>query len=353
MKCILSHTAACIWYLSNAAPDELRGRSSRASLAGAGVPHAAEIKRLQWFLGLEDVPLDLLVSDPGLRRTTDSVHVHVCRQEPPEGSLVPIPSGLDTIDLYIVRPELAFLLIARSSNMQLAIYTGMALCSDYRLDPVVPGGVVTRGESDHAPTSVEKIRAYLVRAKGCYGYRTALQALGHVTEHARSPKESGIAMFYGLPAHYGGMHLGEVALNPCIRVYRGESGGFGEESFEVRYPDVLISARGRDGIRRSVSFDYDADSTHKGDLKQIMDRRRANSIATVQDLTHYTIATFELGDIEYLIRLGDQARRVLKRRKVPILHEKPGSVEAHRRLEAFKRAQQELWDSFLRGSPGY
>lgn len=191
------------------------------------------------------------------------------------------------------------------------------------------------------------IGRFLDRAQGMKGVRPARRALRYVVEHAWSPKESGLAMFYGLPCHYGGMHIGTVALNPCVEVYAGRD-MFGEAKTETRYPDIVISAVHK-GIRYDVAFDYDADSTHEGGDKAVKDRRRANAIATVRNLVHFTLVASDISDFNYLVLMGERARRVLKQRRKPSLNVPRDSVEGRRALSEYRERQLELFNSFVMG----
>lgn len=346
MKCILSHTAACIWYTHNSKPRESGDRASRVSVAGACLPPSGYLDKLAWMLSLQGTTLDFLVDDRSKLRNTKRVRSHLCTHELPAGSLIQIPSGYDDVSLYITSPELTFSLVSFRSSVQTAVYTGMALCSDYRLDDDGIGGVTLRPEQAGALTSVRRIRQYLERSSSIPGKVRALAALKHVHAHARSPKESALAMFYGLPALYGGMALGDVVLNPLINVYAGKD-ELGGTRVETRYPDILITRRQKDGSDLGVAFDYDSVAAHSGAQKVLADKRRANSIATVSRLTHYSISTDDLGDFKYLLLLGERARRFLKGRKQPCLRVSSNSEMGRAAQENYRKLQRALWEEFV------
>lgn len=352
MKCVLGHTAATIWYMRHKNPREIGSRSLRASLAYASIPSDEVIRKLQWFLDLEDIPLDFLTDDPLLRRRGKRVCAHLCRDSLPQGSLIGIPSGIDDLSLYITNPELTFVHMAATSDKLDAIYAGMALCSDYRIEPLGAGGIVTRSCSDVPLTSVSRIERFLVRAGSLFGARKARIALPYVLEHSRSPKESGLAMFYGLPPALGGMKLGTVRLNPCIKVFTGRD-LFGKPQSEERYPDILLTSVTKSGVRRDVAFDYDSVSVHEGDAKLLDDRRRANAIATVDSIVHYSITTSDLEDFDYLVLMGERARRVLKLAARPTLRVSRESEEGRMQLARFRSRQDDLWKRFVFKGPGY
>ena len=347
MKYILSHTAAIVWYMRHESPRARGDRTSRASVTGSSVPNAASVARLQWFLDLEGVPLDVLVDDQRFCRCTKSLRVHLCTRELPEGSLIAITSPWSDIPLYVVCPELAYLQVVHRSELPTAVYAGMALCSDYRIDLNADGGVVQRARTDRRPTTLASIARYLDRAKGLTAVRPARTALQYVREHSRSPKESGLAMFYGLPCHYGGAGLGDVTLNPRIDIYAGKN-RFGEIQTEARYPDILITANAK-GVRYDVAFDYDADSTHKGQSKATKDRRRADAIAKVRSLIHFTLATDDISDFDYLVLMGERARRALKQRPRPLLDVPRESARGRELLRQYNDRRFDLFVSYVQG----
>lgn len=352
MKCILSHTSACIWYARHESPRTTGERAARVSAKGASMPGLDRIAKLKWMLGLEDVQLDFLVDDRRKLRSNNQARAHLCTMDLPAGSLIQIPSGSDDIALYITSPELTFCLMSFRADVLASVYAGMSLCSDYRLDIWGVGGVVSRIGNGGPITTVSRIERYLSRASGITGVIPARKSLKYVREHARSPKESSLAMFYGLPAVYGGMALGDVVLNPVVNVYAGKDRA-GDIRYERRYPDILISRLSAEGSRLAVAFDYDSDAAHGGREKALEDKRRANSIATLVRLVHFSVSTDDLGDLAYLRLLGDRARRVLKGRVQPVVRGARDSADARRRIQSFLERQRDLWSRFVDGGVPY
>lgn len=350
MKCVLSHNAAYVWLMHHRNPRPDNERSSRAQLGGASVPGRAAVSKLQWFLDLENTPLEFLVCDASLRRKQSSAITHLCTKQLPEGSLIPIASGIDDIELYCVSPELCFIQLCQSDDLLEAIFHGMALCSDYRLDPVARSGAVFREHNDSQLTSTSKLAAYIAKGTEIHGSTRALQALAHVHDHSRSPKESGIAMFYGLPQRLGGMALGEVVMNPRIEIYDGRDAE-GNTKTSVRYPDVLITAKTTRRGTKCVAFDYDSQSEHQEPWKVVKDSRRRNAIASIDQLVHYAIRLEDAKDFDYMVLLGDRARKVLGLRPWPVV--RGGSDNVDRKLSIAKLEQRRfnLWNRFVRQSP--
>ena len=346
MKCIVSHITACIWYAHNRSPRDVGDRASRVTVVGARIPPARYIEKLRFMLGISDGKLDFLVADPNELRHGSNVIGHLCTCELPPGSLIRIPSGFDDVKLYVTSPELTFVHMSHASTMHASIYAGMALCSDYRLDPYDRAGVLERPQSDGPITSVHRISQYLERAVGIPGRKRAKLALSHVYEHSRSPKESALALFYGLPVRLGGMALGDITMNPLVRVYGGKD-MFGSARYEERYPDILIERALPDNERLAVAMDYDSDAAHAGAEKTLEDKRRANSIATVDRLVHYSISTTDLDDYSYLLLLGDRARKCLKLPVRPRLHVSRRCEEGRLLIAQYQERQKKLWKELI------
>lgn len=347
MKCILSHTAAYLWLMRHPNPRPAGFRASRASLAGAAMPDHATAKKLQWFLDLEDVPLDFLVATPRAMRRAENIAPHLCTRPLPVGSLIPIPSPLDEMELYCTSPELTFVQLCHHHDVLDAIFHGMSLCSDYRLDTMARSGVTYR-EFEEPLTTPQKIRSYLALADTIPGIQLARRALPHVHPHARSPKEIGIAMFFGLPQRLGGMALGEIHLNPCIDIFDGY-GPDGSPRTSQRFPDV-IAARTVQGIVLMVAFDYDSRAEHRDPWKVARDARRRNAIATVSDLTHIVITPEDAADYRYMVLTGDRARAVLKLPPWPTVRTK-SEADAFRKQNELDHLRFILWRRFVQGSP--
>lgn len=346
MKCIVSHTSACAWLVHHATPRTTGDRASRAGITGACVPPASYREKLRFMLDLHDGPVDFLVERPGdLRRNADAV-AHLCTCDLPAGSFIQVPSGSNDVELYVTSPELTYVQLAYGASMQMAAYVGMALCSDYRLDPFSVGGVLQRPSSDARVTTVARLRNYVERAARVCGRKRAAAALDLVWERSRSPKESGLALFYGMPVRFGGMSLGDVTMNPRVRVFGGVD-MLGHARYEERYPDILISRSLIDGGLLAVAFDYDADSVHAGSEKALEDRRRTNSIATVDNLLHFSVSTTDLDDITYLRLLGDRARRALKLRSRPPLQVARTSAEGRQVLAEYRERQERVWQEVV------
>lgn len=350
MKSVITHLSALRWLLSHENPREQGDRASRAGLTDARVPPADMLEKLQWFLDQEDRQLEFLVADRSVFRRSKQAMARVHLGALPAGSLIPIPSGNDEISLYVTSPELTFVQCCRRVDLPQAIFYGMALCSGFRIDPYAPGGVTTRRYTDGQLTSVARIGVYLDRLPNIHGSKMARRALPHIKECALSPREIGLAMFFGLPNRLGGMALGHIALNQRVDVYDGRNVN-GESRVSARYPDILITATGLEGSRCAAAVDYDADAVHRLPGRPERDTRRRNAIATVDALAHYTITTEDANDFTYLMLTGERIRKQLGVRRWAGIRGHLDSSDNKRKIAELEYRQLELWERFVRNNP--
>lgn len=350
MKCILSHTAAYIWLMRHACPELGARARCRIDCSDAAIPRDADVHRMRWFLDLEDIPLDFLVGDRSTRRQSRAVRSHLCMLQLPARSFIPIACGVDGIDLYCSCPELCFVELCQQEDVLDAIYRGMALCSEYRLDSVAASGVIHREGNDHQLTTTQRLERYLTAMPPMPGSKLARRALPYVLERSRSPKESAIAMFYGLPQRLGGMTLGAMSMNPKLTIFSGRNPD-GSSRTSERYPDVLAVATLPNGSKRMVAFDYDSHAEHQSNWKVLMDSRRRNELATVESLTHYAIRKEDAHDYEYMALLGDRARKALGLRPWPHVRGLPSNEDTMLKAHRLDMLRFDLWDRFIRSNP--
>lgn len=282
MNTCLSHQTALSYLLRMRNPRVHEPRPCRAKAIPASMPSVDEAAWLYDVLA-HDLPeghdrLDVLVSSQAGRHSASVARPHLCTTTLPDGSFVPIV--LYGTEVHLSSPELVYLQMAESLGTEALVYVGYALCSNYRLDDLEQGGVAIRTDSGDEPlTSVERIRSYLGRLpQGTRNLAKALKALDYVREGARSPMEAGIAMCINLPSRLGGHAIGDVRLNPELRVYDG-IGRRGEARYETRYPDILVSAQGRDGIVRHVDVEYSPLVTHGSPDRMLGDGERDNLLS--------------------------------------------------------------------------
>lgn len=350
MKVIVSHRTALRWYVTHPNP-----RSAvfacRVTVAGAGVPGAEDVDALKRHLGEGAAQLDVLVSERSSRRKRVGVRCHVCPDGLPASSLVSIPCPIEGIDLYICSAELVFCQIATEMQLLDTVFFGMALCARYRLDETRASGVAQREDMDAPLTSTARIGAYLARM-GRIGRKPvkALRALPFVRDGARSPKEAGLAMLFGLPIRHKGMNLGSVKLNVEVGIRDGAAGE-GRMRTIARTPDLMINSRDRRGAIRTVAIDYDSDAEHSSPYAQKRDARRRNELEMLDGVAYFAITREQAQDFRYLMMLGERIRLKLRRRREPRALGTAGSPEYERHLADVQHAQFELWLRYVNRSP--
>ena len=210
MNVCLSHDTAFRWLVRNRNP-RIAGRASTARVLPLSSPSMVQCRVLASELRLGVDPLEVLVCRSSGRRDSGSVKAHLSGLAYPSGSFVRVNvPGLGGV--YAASPELVFRQIAAKHSLLEAVYVGYALCSSYRVDGQVDGGIAIR-EGDDAPlTTVSRIGAYLRKTEGSYGCAKARRALSYVREGSASPTESALAMGLSLPACLGGFGAGDVVL---------------------------------------------------------------------------------------------------------------------------------------------
>lgn len=346
MQICISHETALGYLLRMPNLRDEGERPSRAYSVPAAVPDDARARRLLEALS-PNLPegnstIDVLVSQPAGRYQTKTVHAHLCTLELPPGSFVPeVAWG---IEFYLCSPELVFLQLAATLCLEHLIFVGFALCSGFRLDGWAPGGCAHREGRDRPLTSIRKLRGYLDSLPaGTPGRARAQRALEHVREGARSPREAAIAMLVGLPASLGGHQLGTTVLNQAVRVYDGLD-RFGAPRWVERIPDIMVTARDREGRRRRVGIDYDPDVTHSDPMRVELDVDRRNLIASTDRFCHITLRSSDVEVYAAFCRAADRVRRCLGQRKRPRLSGSPDSADNLRRLADAEARRRELWD---------
>lgn len=339
MDVCLSHISALRFMLRNANCKPGRRPIRASTTPPHSAPSTSKTRALQRALGTTR-RLDVLVSSENGKRNDAFTNSHLTTAALPNGAFrqYRLPDGSA---FYVCCPELAFLQLAATLPFDEAVYFGFALCSQYRIDDTALGGVAERSGPDKPLTSTNAISSFLDLLPAARGYAKARHVLGYVKDGSRSPMESGLAMGYGLPVHRGGFRLGEIQLNKPIRIFEGNDSG--RRRYVVRIPDLTISAKGRDGTRRSVLLDFDADSVHASRRGLAKDSLRRNQIATCESLTHISMTTGQALEYQAYAHVAEQVRLALKRQNALRVSPKSQQPDDIARLERVHAARVSLW----------
>ncbi len=178
-------------------------------------PSVQQGRLLHDELSLAEGALEVLVCRSNGRRETGCIKSHLSGVAYPAGSFVRVPVA-DVPGVYAASPELVFRQIAAKHSLLEAVYVGYALCSSYRVDGAVEGGIALREGDDEPLTSVARIGEYLRKTEGSYGCAKARRALSYVREGSTSPTESALAIGLTLPLCLGGFGAGDIVLRGSV-----------------------------------------------------------------------------------------------------------------------------------------
>ena len=357
---IVSHNAALALLAHIPNPRFGDSEPEVVSIAGACALCDQEAQEFidRYDLGIDT--LDVLVPKRADRRRTKHVATHLCTNELPAGSFISLGHWRGDLDAYVCSPELAFLQAAHDDDAAEAIYAGYAMTSDYRLDNLVPGGVTSRdaGMRDGGLTTKELIAAYLGRASKVRGAAKAKALLSYVKEGSRSPRESGLCMFMSLPAHYGGLALGEAELNKKYFIRDGYNDGRNRKLRVLeRTPDITLTAKAEVGLDKvragllpevlTALVDYDSDAIHDGREKIRKDAERRNELQLLNGVAYFTVTTDQASDYEKLVRLCERIRRKLHRNKRPIFNKSMSEEQRYFALARVETKRFKLWQTVI------
>lgn len=349
MDIVASHITAFHWYLRNANP--LRGstRQCRMRRLPPVAPSAESARDALFSLSLSDECLNVTVSCESGRRSSEALRSHLCSDCLPPGAVVPLDFLSPGNRLFLSSPEFTFLQLAATYPLEQAAYFGFALCSSYRIDEWTPGGITLRAQDDPSPTTTRKIAAFLDKIGPVRGSARARRALTYVHDNSFSPMESGLALSFGMPLRHGGFNLGNVTMNPAIKI-RANKNTQGDSRFITRRPDILIEAKGRDGIVRRVAIDYDSSSFHAGQVDIVRDIERRNEFAALPTFTHFSLASPQVHDFNQYQQTAIRIRRALGKRDDPSRKAGEAQADFEARRTAIWYKQFALWSEVVRPS---
>lgn len=357
---IVSHNAALALLAHMPNPRFGDSEPEVMSIAGACALSDQEAQEVidRYDLGIET--LDLLVPSRADRRRSQHVKTHLCTNELPAGSFISLGHWMGDLDAYVCSPELAFLQAAHDGDAAAAIYAGYAMTSDYRLDNLAPGEVTSRdaGMRDGRLTTKELIAAYLDRASKVRGAAKAKALLPYVVEGSRSPRESGLCMFMSLPAHCGGLALGEAELNKKYFIRDGYNDGRNRKLRVLeRTPDITLTAKAEVGLDKvkagllpevlTALIDYDSDAIHDGSEKIHKDAERRNELQLLNGVAYFTVTTDQASDYDKLVRLCERIRRKLRRNKRPIFNRPMSEEQRYFALKRVETKRFKLWQTVI------
>ena len=337
MYAFLSHTSACEVLRSLDSTKALHAWPQSARplpLSGSCVSNQCSFKEIERRvdlpgLGVQSMPVDLLVPRQAMRSRGKRAHFHVWSGPVPAGSMVRVAD-----DVLVSGPELVVAQFcgAQAKLSELlerhaqAVRAEMDTIGSLGLDcaPVIDEprvrdsierlvaatliacefagtyrlGVGGRGTSYHRPPLMDasSLAAVIAAMQGTANKTRAAEVSGLFYEGSASPMETGLALMLTLPVHVGGLGLPRAELNAPVDVsaYRGLLTDRDEVSPDLQW---------RTG---HVALEYDSAEFHerRGTRQAEEDARRANILTCcgyrVMRVTPGVIRTVR--DVELLAR---------------------------------------------------
>lgn len=149
-------------------------------------------------LGIDELPLHVMIKDRSKRRNTSSVVTHVYEASLPEGSFCQVDENV-----FVSSPELTLVQLSTKLSFVDLLEIALEFCGGYALNP-------QDGYSfDYRPalTDVPKLTAYALDIRGRHGARTFAPILSYIVEDSASPMETIVLMLLCLPSKLGGQQL--------------------------------------------------------------------------------------------------------------------------------------------------
>lgn len=213
-------------------------------------------------------PMHIMVSCQRQRRRSSKCVTHIESWKLPENSIIQVAK-----DLYVISPELCFVIAARELEFAQLVKLGFDLCAKYRPDPFDSKLQVTIKPM----TTVRKIKDYIQSASGIKGIKLARQAIQYVMDDSNSPMETCFALLANLPISRGGFRLPRFSLNGVIHLNAIAASHLGRDSCEC---DFVWEER------RTVG-EYDSTQYHLEHRQFLHDKKRMTALV----LSGYKVVT--------------------------------------------------------------
>jgi len=206
-----------------------------------------------------DLPLSVIFQDSKLRWSNKNFRCNTLPRGVPTESFVKL-----TDNLYVICPELVFLLAAKHMSLAETVQLGNNLCAIYRTDDFSPYKQINRDQI----VTVEEIKKYLANVQKVDGLVNARQAAKYIMNRSNSPIESFLAVIFHLPISLGGAGIDEIELNQIIKLK--------PEAAELLAREYICCDIGSK-IQKKV-FEYDSKLVHLTANQHKYDKRRTNAL---------------------------------------------------------------------------
>lgn len=241
------------------------------------------------------LPIHIMVPDANSRYSFGSdIHAHII----PKG--IAKTSFIEAADsIYIVCPELCFLLAAKELTIPELAVLATNFCAMYKINPSE-----TLGQEPRVPiTNIEKMKKYLEMSQKVAGLKGARTAIQYALGNSNSPMESRVAIIFILPFYHGGYALLHPVLNYNVTLSADGKKMLGRDycCCDMVWPE------------QKVVVEYDSNLVHLNKAQFNYDKRK---VAALQ-LSGYTVINVtreNLKNFEAIEALGHLMRKVLHMR---------------------------------------
>lgn len=228
----------------------------RARSNAAFRPSAVELSELEsrGFSYLSK-PIHVLVPDQSMRLHCREAVFHTCSYCLHPNSYVQV-----SCDLFVAKPELALLSVARHASMPEVVQLCFELCGSYRL--LAEGGF----RAAEPLATPESLRRFAARSSRMFGAEAVAGASRFALAGSASPMETVAAMLLTLPRRLGGYGLPQPVLNYRVDIPEA-SRWLTDKSYYV--VDLCWP-------KERVAVEYDSDLYHVGAERIAADAARKN-----------------------------------------------------------------------------
>lgn len=215
-------------------------------------------------------PVHLAVPRGFARQSNENIVFHSLPKQLPEGSILHMHGAV-----YIISPELCFLLAACELDFPLLVKLANNLCAMYELTHHNMLGQTNRDPA----ASVASITKYLQKAQTMTGIKKARRAIKYAVDRSNSPIESELAVIAALPFRYGGYNAGQFVMNCRIDLSKEAAKYYGHDYCIC---DMVWK-------KMKVVIEYDSDLFHMTIQKFHKDKKRSSAlVASGYQVIHVT-----------------------------------------------------------------
>ncbi len=311
MSICLSHSSADL-YLEHLAHEGTSLSNVLEPASGAAAcsftANAAEARGLLSGNWSAHLPLDVLVSDPALRRTSAEVNAHLWTSRLPDGAIKRHQEGL-----YVVSPEFCLLQQAYELHMvNLCQMLGRYLAT---ASPTTDenGKKVLKPRSPL--TSLSRLGDFLAQMPRTLGVRRLREAMRYTLPGAASPQETNLQLAFSLPYTYYGFGFKNLELNHCVQL-SGEARSL--HNAEHLYIDLYFGTpRARKGQNartlRAFGLEYQGKNYHQDPSKDASRFLAAHA----EGIDLWYVGSEQIGDPEQLDYIAREVARRTGRKVNP------------------------------------